>query len=64
MNNFNKNYKYKTHNRCDDCDKFYQKELAVLGRHNINYCHLCHQRLRVKPRSSSCREYYKGKFIE
>ncbi len=59
MTNYNKLYKYETQNRCDDCNKFFDKRLAILGDAGISRCHLCNQRLRVKPRSPTSREYYK-----
>ena len=64
MINFNKNYKYLTNNRCDDCNRFYPKQFAVLGDSGIHRCHICNQRLRLKPKNPKCREFYKGVLID
>ena len=55
---FNKHYKYLTCNRCDDCEKYYPKELAILDDNGVIRCHYCNQRLRLKPRNNMSAEIY------
>ena len=57
MTNFNKNYKYLTQNRCDDCNKFYPKGLAILGNNGVHRCHICNQKLRLKPKRKMSSKY-------
>jgi hypothetical protein len=55
--NYNKYYKYLDHNKCDDCNKFYPKGLAVHCNSNVYRCHICHQKLRLKPKNIGTNAY-------
>lgn len=52
-------------NFCKKCDEFYPKELANYAVDGTARCHIygCNNRLRTKPRSHTCREFYKENFI-